>query len=59
MEELKGNATLTAMLVYQASEDLNTVPRERRVMPVNQSTQQPGTWPECVKPARTSAEYTR
>ena len=59
LEELKGNATLTAMLAYQASEDPNTVPRDRRVMPVNQNTQQPGTWPECVKPARTSAEYTR
>ncbi|MCH7775063.1 MAG: M20/M25/M40 family metallo-hydrolase [Gemmatimonadetes bacterium] len=49
-DDLKNNATLTAMLVYLASEDAGRVPRERRtVMPVRGGRQM--TWPEC-QPAR-------
>jgi carboxypeptidase Q len=57
-DEIKNNATLTAMLAYLASEDPQTIGRTRRVMPNNQQGQQQ-TWPECQKPARTSAESTR
>ncbi|HUP88201.1 MAG TPA: M20/M25/M40 family metallo-hydrolase [Longimicrobiales bacterium] len=47
-EELKRNATLTAMLAYQASEDPRTMPRDKRtVFPRSPQTGQPGTWPAC------------
>jgi Zn-dependent M28 family amino/carboxypeptidase len=57
-DEIRNNATLTAMLAYLASEDPVTLGRARRVM----GTDRPGrpqTWPECQTPARTSAESTR
>lgn len=54
---LMRNATLTAMLVYLASEDPETVSRDRRVLP--QSPTGPSTWPECSKPPRSSAESAR
>lgn len=51
-DDLRNNATLTAMLVYQASEDHERVPRERRdVMPSGRSGT-PGTWPACDQPPR-------
>jgi len=55
---LKRNATLTAMLAYLAAEDPETVPRERRVLPVRPDGT-PGQWPGCPKPPRNSAESTR
>lgn len=55
---LKRNATLTAMLVYLASEDSETVPRDRRIPALGQGGQ-PGTWPTCVKPPRTSPDSPR
>jgi hypothetical protein len=58
-DDLKNNATLTAMLAYLASEDPQTTPRERRVMPVDQRTGQQTTWPACQKPPRKSSESTR
>ncbi len=49
-DDLKNNATLTAMLVYLASEDPDRVPRERRsVMPTRGGREMP--WPTC-QPAR-------
>lgn len=57
-ENLRRNATLTAMLAYLASEDPVTVPRERRIMPAGQSGT-PQEWPACVKPARKSSDSTR
>ena len=49
-DDLKNNATLTAMLVYLASEDPERVPRERRsVMPSRGGQEMP--WPAC-QPAR-------
>lgn len=57
-DELRNNATLTAMLVYLASEDPNTIPRDQRVMAPNQQGQ-PGTWPACQTPARSFGESTR
>jgi Zn-dependent M28 family amino/carboxypeptidase len=57
-DDLRNNATLVAMLVYLASEDLETTPREPRVVPVNRRTGRAG-WPECTKAARTYRESTR
>jgi hypothetical protein len=57
-DNLKRNATLTAMLAYLASEDPVAVPRERRIMPVSQTGAQQ-EWPTCVKPARKSGDSTR
>jgi len=52
-DDLKMNATMTAMLVYLASEDPAPMPRDRRVMPTGpQGTQQP--WPTCQQPARST-----
>lgn len=52
-DDLKMNATMTAMLVYLASEDPAPMPRDRRVMPTGpQGTQQ--QWPTCQQPARST-----
>ena len=47
-DDLKNNATLAAMLAYQASEDPERVSRDQRVLPGNQ------TWPACGQPKRSS-----
>jgi hypothetical protein len=52
-DEVKNNATLIAMLAYLASEDPERVPRDRRVMPVDQETGETRTWPACREPERT------
>jgi carboxypeptidase Q len=55
IDEVKNNAVLTAMLVYQASEDPERVPRERRsVMPRSQASGQTQTWPACRDAARSA-----
>jgi Zn-dependent M28 family amino/carboxypeptidase len=54
-DDLRANATLTAMLVYLASEDPQRMPREKRtVFPTNPRTGQMGTWPTCGPVQRTS-----
>ena len=53
LDNVRQNAVLTAMLVYLAAEDPETVPRDRRIMPVNPRTGQQGTWPQCRDGART------
>ena len=58
-DDLKHNATLVAMLAYLASEDPQTVPRVRRVMPVDQRTGEQTRWPDCQRPPRKSSESTR
>jgi len=50
-DEVMRNATLTAMLVYLASEDPVTMPRDRRVMPTSPQGNQL-QWPNCGEPAR-------
>jgi hypothetical protein len=47
------------MLAYLAADDAVTVPRERRVLPPDQTTRQPQSWPECSPAARTSQESRR
>ena len=50
--DLKHNATLYAMLAYMASEEEGRLPRDRRTeFPVNPTTGEAGSWPEC-QPAR-------
>jgi hypothetical protein len=57
-DDLKNNATLVAMLVYLASEDERTVPRDRRVMPGGSSGQMQA-WPTCQTPPRNTSQWTR
>ena len=56
IDDLKNNATLTAMLAYLASEDPRSMPREKAVDP---ATGQPITWTTCTKAVRKSADSTR
>ncbi|MEP7346448.1 MAG: peptidase M28, partial [Gemmatimonadaceae bacterium] len=66
-DELKNNATLTAMLTYLASEDPETVPRDRRVFESGPRTTAvggggfpaPSGWPACTSPLRDTSGYTR
>ncbi|MFN4313319.1 MAG: M20/M25/M40 family metallo-hydrolase [Chitinophagaceae bacterium] len=51
-DDVRSNAILTAILVYMACEDPQTMPRERAVLPANPRTGQPGSWPEQRKATR-------
>lgn len=51
-DDVKINATLTAMLTYLASEDPERTSRDRRTVIPGQRGQ-PGTWPACAQPMRT------
>jgi hypothetical protein len=51
-DDLKNNATLAAMLIYQASEDPERVPRDRSVLPPDPRTGTPRAWPDCFPPRR-------
>jgi hypothetical protein len=53
-DDLKENATLTAMLVYAASEDPNRVPRDRAALPIDPNTGEPRPWMLCGRARRTS-----
>ncbi len=50
-EEFRNNATLTAMLVYLASEEAERIPRDKRVMP-SAPGGGAGSWPQCRDGAR-------
>jgi hypothetical protein len=52
-DDLKENATLAAMLAYQASEDPERFGRERVTLPTDPRTGQPRAWARCVPPRRT------
>ena len=59
-DEVRNNATLTAMLTYLAASQDQRVSREQRTaMGTNPRTGEPRSWPECAVPARSSAESTR
>jgi hypothetical protein len=67
-DDLKNNATLTAMLAYLASEDPETVARDRRSFDRGpraaatggqQAFQGPRTWPACTPPLRDATRYSR
>lgn len=51
--DLRNNATLAAMLAYQASEDPDRVPRDTRVLPTD-SQGRAGQWPQCRPPRRSA-----
>jgi hypothetical protein len=51
-DDVRKNATLTAMLAYLASEDPERVSRERAALPADQRTGRPGQWPTCRPAAR-------
>ncbi|HUG27968.1 MAG TPA: M20/M25/M40 family metallo-hydrolase [Gemmatimonadales bacterium] len=52
-DDLRNNATLAAMLAYQASEDPALIPRTQRVLPPS-SSGQPQNWPACGNVRRSS-----
>ena len=68
-DDLKYNATLTAMLVYLASEDAETLARDRRVFDQGPDVRRPAgpgpggngpqTWPACTEPLRDYSQYRR
>jgi len=64
-EEVRTNATLTAMLAYLASEDPETLSRDRRTFDRGPAAAQgggfpaPSNWPACTEPLRMSSEYKR
>ena len=53
-DDVKNNAVLAAMLVYLASEDTTRVPRERRDVFQPRPNGQPGAWPDCQQPQRST-----
>lgn len=55
LEDLKGNATLVAYLVYLASED-SRISREQRDLGVDPRTGEARAWPVCQLPARATSE---
>jgi hypothetical protein len=67
LDDLKNNATLTAMLTYLASEDPETLSRDQRVFDRGPQASAGGggfggqqrAWPACVEPLRNSAGYRR
>jgi len=51
-DDVRNNAILAAILVYQACEDPNRTSTEKSVLPFNTRTNQPGKWPELRKATR-------
>jgi carboxypeptidase Q len=47
-DDLKNNATLAAMLAYEASEDPTLVSRDRAILPPDPQTGQPRQWVPCL-----------
>ena len=59
-EDLMNNATLTAMLAYQAAEDPQKMPRDRLdPLPIDRSTGQPMVWQPCPKATRKTVDSAR
>jgi Zn-dependent M28 family amino/carboxypeptidase len=52
MDDLRNNATLTAMLAYLASQEPEKLPRERRRIAPDGRSGAPGQWPACRDGAR-------
>jgi hypothetical protein len=53
-DDVRNNATLVAMLAYLASEDPELMPRVRRDVFPAQANGQPGAWPACREPERST-----
>jgi hypothetical protein len=58
-DDLKNNATLTAMLAYLASEEPERIPLDQRALGVSPRTGEPMSWPECRDATRSWEEYRR
>jgi hypothetical protein len=54
LDDLRFNATLVAMLAYEASEDVSLIARDHRLLPVDGSGK-PRSWPQCPPPRRSSS----
>ena len=60
VDDLKNNATLTAMLVYLADRDPDLMPRDRvSPLPDNPRTGEPMQWPSCSPATRRTADSQR
>jgi hypothetical protein len=66
LDDLRNNAVLTAMLVYLASEDPETLSRDRRSFDRGPNAAAapggfptPQSWPSCTPALRSSSEYRR
>jgi len=55
-DDLKENATLTAMLAYAASEDPERMGRDRALLPIDPETGQPKAWQWCLPAMRAPTE---
>jgi carboxypeptidase Q len=53
-DDVRNNAILVAMLVYLASEDTTRMPREKRDVFQPRPNGQPGAWPDCQQPQRST-----
>ncbi len=51
-DDVRNNVILTAILTYMASEDPETFPRDRAVLPINPRTGEQMTWPTPRSPNR-------
>ncbi|NOT76221.1 MAG: M20/M25/M40 family metallo-hydrolase [Cyclobacteriaceae bacterium] len=51
-DDVRNNAILAAVLVYQACEDPNMTSRDKSVLPLDPRTGKPGNWPEQRKAVR-------
>jgi Zn-dependent M28 family amino/carboxypeptidase len=58
-DDLRMNATLTAMFAYLASEDAQTTGRDRVVTVGDVSRGTAGQWPACAKAVRRWEDFTR
>jgi len=52
-DDVRNNAILTAILTYMASEDSETFPRDKAVLPINPRTGEQMEWPSPRTPNRT------
>ena len=55
-DDLKENATLTAILAYAASEDPELMDRDRAILPIDPETGQPEEWQWCLPAMRAPTE---
>jgi Zn-dependent M28 family amino/carboxypeptidase len=51
-DDIRNNVVLAASLVYLASEDPEFMPRDKRILPIDEKTGEPKNWPEPVEPNR-------
>ena len=51
-DDVRDNVILTAILTYMASEDDQTFPRDKAVLPMNRRTGEQMSWPSPRKPTR-------